>query len=152
MSPIIPRPRGVFPRRADEIPDLGVGQVIFRCPSHGVREPSEITFDEQRQKPLICAECSSPISFDIGPRTEVFLGVCSECGQTVAKAAPMREKATFREVHRRECPAAITCPRCDKTSYHPEDIRHGYCGYCHADTGKPRKVTHGRGKRLESGN
>jgi hypothetical protein len=29
---------------------------------------------------------------------------------------------------------SITCPRCNMTSYHPEDIRHGYCGNCHAFT------------------
>ncbi len=25
----------------------------------------------------------------------------------------------------------IKCFRCDRTSYHPEDVRHRYCGYCH---------------------
>ena len=25
----------------------------------------------------------------------------------------------------------FTCPRCGMTSYHPEDIREGYCGHCH---------------------
>jgi hypothetical protein len=29
---------------------------------------------------------------------------------------------------------SITCPVCNRTSYHPEDIRHGYCGHCHAYT------------------
>ncbi len=28
---------------------------------------------------------------------------------------------------------SITCPRCKKTSYHPLDIEHRYCGFCHAD-------------------
>lgn len=27
--------------------------------------------------------------------------------------------------------ASITCPRCGCTSYHPEDIRTGYCVECH---------------------
>jgi hypothetical protein len=27
--------------------------------------------------------------------------------------------------------ATITCPRCGKTSYHPQDIAEKYCGYCH---------------------
>lgn len=27
---------------------------------------------------------------------------------------------------------SITCPRCQRTSYHPEDIRQRYCGHCHA--------------------
>ena len=28
----------------------------------------------------------------------------------------------------------FTCPRCGSVSHHPEDIRHGYCGNCHAFT------------------
>lgn len=27
--------------------------------------------------------------------------------------------------------ANIECPRCGSISYHPEDIRQGYCGRCH---------------------
>ena len=26
---------------------------------------------------------------------------------------------------------SITCPKCGRTSYHPEDIRRAYCGFCH---------------------
>lgn len=26
---------------------------------------------------------------------------------------------------------SITCPRCGLTSYHPDDVREGYCGNCH---------------------
>lgn len=29
----------------------------------------------------------------------------------------------------------FTCPRCEKTSYHPDDVRNGYCGHCHQFTG-----------------
>lgn len=29
---------------------------------------------------------------------------------------------------------AFTCPKCGATSHHPEDVRHGYCGRCHAFT------------------
>jgi hypothetical protein len=38
-----------------------------------------------------------------------------------------------------DCPrfAAFTCPRCGRTSYHPEDARQGYCGACHDWTGTP---------------
>ena len=25
---------------------------------------------------------------------------------------------------------SITCPRCGSTSYHPDDIFHGWCGHC----------------------
>lgn len=30
---------------------------------------------------------------------------------------------------------SITCPRCLHTSYNPNDVREGYCGYCHDWTG-----------------
>lgn len=33
---------------------------------------------------------------------------------------------------------SITCPRCGRTSYNPNDIREGYCGYCHDWTGTPQ--------------
>lgn len=32
-------------------------------------------------------------------------------------------------------PRSFTCPDCGMTSYHPEDVRQGYCGNCHAFTG-----------------
>lgn len=39
------------------------------------------------------------------------------------------------EVHIALVPApdapSITCPQCGRTSYHPEDIKQGYCGACH---------------------
>ena len=30
---------------------------------------------------------------------------------------------------------SITCPKCNMTSYNPNDIEMGYCGNCHAYTG-----------------
>lgn len=33
-----------------------------------------------------------------------------------------------------QAPAGFTCPRCGRTSYHPHDVEHGYCGACHAFT------------------
>ena len=33
---------------------------------------------------------------------------------------------------------SITCPRCGAKSYHPEDIRQGYCGRCHWWTSDPQ--------------
>ena len=32
---------------------------------------------------------------------------------------------------------SITCPRCGRTSFHPEDVRQGYCGHCHWWTSDP---------------
>jgi hypothetical protein len=29
---------------------------------------------------------------------------------------------------------SITCPKCNRTSHHPEDANHGYCGACHEYT------------------
>lgn len=31
----------------------------------------------------------------------------------------------------------ITCPDCHRTTWHPEDVLHGYCGACHAYTSPP---------------
>lgn len=36
---------------------------------------------------------------------------------------------------------SITCPQCQRTSYHPKDIEEGYCGNCHDWTG-PSSVGH----------
>ena len=41
--------------------------------------------------------------------------------------------AGYRLVEPKRQPS-ITCPVCAATSYHPEDIRQGYCGQCHAFT------------------
>ncbi|HEY9415623.1 MAG TPA: hypothetical protein VIQ30_12745 [Pseudonocardia sp.] len=32
-------------------------------------------------------------------------------------------------------PASFTCPQCKAVSYHPEDVRQGYCGRCHTFAG-----------------
>jgi hypothetical protein len=31
---------------------------------------------------------------------------------------------------------SFTCPVCGRTSRHPDDVREGYCGACHAWTGE----------------
>ena len=36
---------------------------------------------------------------------------------------------------------SITCPKCLKTSYNPNDVAHGYCGHCHDWTGEALLVT-----------
>ena len=40
---------------------------------------------------------------------------------------------------------SITCPKCRMTSYHPEDVKHGYCGNCHEFTSEV-KVANGDDK------
>lgn len=37
-----------------------------------------------------------------------------------------------------EDPPSFTCPVCGATSYHPQDVEHGYCGRCHDYTGRTR--------------
>ena len=34
-------------------------------------------------------------------------------------------------------PRSFTCPRCGRTSHHPDDVRERYCGACHDWTGEP---------------
>lgn len=34
----------------------------------------------------------------------------------------------------------ITCPRCERTSHHPEDEKAGYCGFCHWWTSDPAGI------------
>ena len=40
-----------------------------------------------------------------------------------------------RELHGAE---SVTCPRCGRTSHHPQDVAEGYCGACH-DWTSPRQ-------------
>lgn len=34
-------------------------------------------------------------------------------------------------------PLSITCPNCGRASYHPEDVRQGFCGHCKQWTSPP---------------
>lgn len=34
-------------------------------------------------------------------------------------------------------PLPFLCPRCRRTSHHPDDKRYGYCAHCHDYTGAP---------------
>jgi len=49
--------------------------------------------------------------------------------KTLAEAPPI-SAATRARLARLLTPS-ITCPRCGLTSYHPDDVRQGYCGNCH---------------------
>jgi hypothetical protein len=35
------------------------------------------------------------------------------------------------EAERQRAPVAFTCPRCGRTSHHPQDAQHCYCANCH---------------------
>lgn len=50
-----------------------------------------------------------------------------------AAAALVRERASRRAAGR---PESFQCPRCEAVSHHPEDVAAGYCGRCHAFTGR----------------
>lgn len=43
----------------------------------------------------------------------------------------------LRDVARRGQRPHITCPTCQRTSYHPEDVRYGWCGHCCGYTSPP---------------
>tara|TARA_Y100000310_G_scaffold194428_2_gene194407 strand:+ start:3674 stop:4105 length:432 start_codon:yes stop_codon:yes gene_type:complete len=43
---------------------------------------------------------------------------------------PLWSQKTYELVEDRGSPG-IKCLRCNRTSYHPEDVRQRYCGYCH---------------------
>jgi ribosomal protein L37E len=45
---------------------------------------------------------------------------------------------------------SFTCPRCGRTSHHPDDVREGYCGACHAwtrDESVPHYLTDAQAER-----
>lgn len=60
-------------------------------------------------------------------------GHCDECESVLPCGWPRR--LADRESAGQP---SITCPACGMTSYHPDDIREGYCGNCHDWTGAAR--------------
>lgn len=46
-------------------------------------------------------------------------------------------ESLMASIMRKRHPNSITCPDCHFTSYHPQDVLYGFCGNCHAYTGKP---------------
>lgn len=79
---------------------------------------------------FICPTCQSA--------TETI--TASDVGITEAQKAAAQEPdwrpdtKRWGGVRAGENAPSITCPQCRKTSYHPKDIEHGYCGYCHEYT------------------
>ncbi|MFJ9895260.1 hypothetical protein ACIQPR_18285 [Streptomyces sp. NPDC091280] len=47
------------------------------------------------------------------------------------------EQHVAQQLERYCGPLPFICPRCTRTSHHPDDKRYGYCGACHAYTGAP---------------
>jgi ribosomal protein S27AE len=65
-----------------------------------------------------------------------FVAGLRAAGVPIADDPPERPSAATPPRARVAAPS-ITCPRCGATSYHPEDVREGYCGRCHEFTGRP---------------
>lgn len=53
------------------------------------------------------------------------------------KGQPRTRARVERILERDAGVPSFTCPRCSRTSYHPQDKRYGYCGACHDYTGAP---------------
>jgi hypothetical protein len=61
----------------------------------------------------------------------------SAAGDTGAASSGGMAPPTARGGAGPRAPAgSFTCPVCGRVSHHPEDVRHGYCGACHAFTGE----------------
>ncbi|MEH0547307.1 hypothetical protein QA802_30740 [Streptomyces sp. B21-105] len=58
-------------------------------------------------------------------------------GLTITLIAGRTEADIAARLERHFGPLPFTCPRCRKTSHHPDDKRYGYCAACHAYTGAP---------------
>ncbi len=59
------------------------------------------------------------------------MAYCQRCGHS-----PMSAEHTFGEHEYVPPPPSFRCPVCKMVSYNPNDVREGYCGNCHAFTGK----------------
>lgn len=108
--------------------------------------------------PLILAECRTRVMRDLHEaRTNTALAYGLSALYDAATGYPLRASAAeerlrllaapladsptsvnwrqraaeLREWNGGPLPASFTCPRCGAVSYHPEDVRQGYCGRCH---------------------
>lgn len=74
--------------------------------------------------------------------------MCAPCQLvTMAEEMGLYDLSPAMAKRRRDAQAvaegrAVTCPVCEMTSYHPMDVREGFCGHCHAWTGQPRPGPH----------
>jgi hypothetical protein len=55
----------------------------------------------------------------------------------VALVGGRTEADIVAQLERHYGPLPFLCPRCHRSSYHPDDKRYGYCGACHDYTGAP---------------
>jgi hypothetical protein len=47
-----------------------------------------------------------------------------------------------------DVPPSFVCPACQAESWHPEDVRQGYCGACHDFTGDQHAAALARAQEL----
>lgn len=55
----------------------------------------------------------------------------------IALTGGRTEADIMQQLEQQYGPLPFTCPRCSKTSHHPDDKRYGYCANCHDYTGAP---------------
>ena len=60
------------------------------------------------------------------PQHKTWVTLCDEGEPAVPPAAAAERKPPTTET-----PKFIKCPRCACISFHPQDVRNGYCGACH---------------------
>jgi hypothetical protein len=53
------------------------------------------------------------------PGRSVQSGICDDCQRADDDKRQRMRLGSF------------TCPRCGRTSHHPQDVAEGYCGHCH---------------------
>lgn len=87
-----------------------------------------------------CRRCEGPLGDN---PDDADAELCGACGfLALAERAGLYDLSAAADKRRRDLLAsaegrAITCPVCEMTSYHPMDVREGFCGNCHAWTGAP---------------
>lgn len=55
----------------------------------------------------------------------------------IALTGGRTEADIIRQLETHYGPLPFLCPRCRRSSHHPDDKRYGYCAHCHDYTGDP---------------
>lgn len=71
-----------------------------------------------------------------GGTVDIDLSALVRIGLThLTLAAGATREGVEQQLEHHLGPLPFTCPRCTRTSHHPDDKRYGYCGACHTYTG-----------------
>lgn len=100
---------------------------LERVAATGARTVDGPLFDQADRFPGFCQPVTTPPAFGKAPRVDIShafasgtAGTRCQCGQTVIGT-------DGRQID----PApSITCPRCGRTSWNPNDVREKWCGNC----------------------